>query len=111
MNLTALVLTMCVYTSLDCEKVDVAYADLADGQLGRVTSYSNGYKTIEVANYLKNKYPYRTRNVIMQQLTYLEKALDAEGVEDPLIEDTEAETLVVLKGMREEALDRNPYWN
>ncbi len=72
MNLTALVLTMCVYTSLDCEKVDVAYADLADGQLGRVTSYSNGYKTIEVANYLKNKYPYRTRNVIMQQLTYLE---------------------------------------
>ena len=71
MNLTALVLTMCVHTSLDCEKVDVAYADLADSQLGRVTAYSNGYKTIEVANYLKNKHPYRTRNVIMQQLTYL----------------------------------------
>lgn len=48
---------------------------------------------------------------LLQQLIYLEKALEAEGVEDPLIEDTEAETLVVLKGMREEALERNPYWN
>lgn len=48
---------------------------------------------------------------LLQQLIYLEKALDAEDVDDPLIEDTEAETLVVLKGMREEALGRNPYWN
>ena len=48
---------------------------------------------------------------LLQQLVYLEKALEAEGVEDPLIDDTETETLVVLKGMREEALARNPYWN
>ena len=48
---------------------------------------------------------------LLQQLVYLEKALAVEGVEDPLIDDTETETLVVLKGMREEALARNPYWN
>lgn len=48
---------------------------------------------------------------LLQQLIYLEKALEAEGVEDELIDDTETETLVVLKGMREEALARNPYWN
>ncbi|AOE49164.1 CYTH and CHAD domain-containing protein [Kangiella sediminilitoris] len=48
---------------------------------------------------------------LLQQLVYLEKALEAEGVEDPLLEETETETLVVLKGMREEALARNPYWN
>ncbi|GAA4358090.1 CYTH domain-containing protein [Kangiella marina] len=48
---------------------------------------------------------------LLQQLIYLENALEAEGVEDPLIDDTETETLVVLKGMREEALARNPYWN
>ncbi|WP_223668647.1 CYTH and CHAD domain-containing protein [Kangiella shandongensis] len=48
---------------------------------------------------------------LLQQLIYLEKSLEAEGVEDPLLEETEMETLVVLKGMREEALARNPYWN
>lgn len=48
---------------------------------------------------------------LLQQLVFLEKVLKAENVEDPLIEDTETETLVVLKGIREEALARNPYWN
>lgn len=48
---------------------------------------------------------------LLEQLAYLDKTLKDKGVEDPLIAEIEAETLIVLQEMREEALSKNPYWN
>ena len=48
---------------------------------------------------------------LLEQLSYLDKVLKEKGVEDPLIAEIEAETLIVLQDMREEALSKNPYWN
>jgi hypothetical protein len=71
MSLTALFLSLCLYTPLPCDKVEVSYANLGTNVLGRATKMSTGRLIIQLDNSLKTSPDWLQRNVMLHEVSHL----------------------------------------
>mgnify|MGYP003633406613 CR=1 FL=1 len=71
MTLTALFMTLCAVTSLDCEKVNVEYVEFSDARLGAATLYTSGNSAIFISKTLEGGRNAPIKKIMIHELSHL----------------------------------------
>lgn len=71
MSITALFLSVCLHTSIDCESVEVSYSNLDRSVLGRATMMTSGRLIIKLAPSLGEAPLWLRRGVLLHETAHL----------------------------------------
>lgn len=71
MTLTALFMSICAATTLNCSDVKVEYTDFSDDRLGAATMYTNGNTAIFLDNSLTEKRISVVKKIMIHEISHL----------------------------------------